>query len=651
MTERSSIGRALYPIAVLVAGGCGSASSAPKDLVALDAGLLIDGEGASMAVDSGSTVVDSGSNPDASTDESGDSSTSRVDMPCESPGAIACAADAQRLVVVCQGGRWSVLQACSGDAVCDRADSKCRLPAAECKAKPTGFAFCTGSERRVCGSDQIALGEMCEGRCRDGVCVPATCGDAIVQAGEECDDGNHDDNDACLSSCKKAICGDSVVWKDHELCDDGNAATDDGCSPSCFWGPSAITIGSSHTCALLGGANGGGVKCWGSADYGQLGLGDTNARGNHPSTEMGAKLPAVDLGAGRRAIQLAASAGNGFHTCALLDDGTIKCWGTNGSGQLGIGATDTRGDGPMEMGDKLPAVDLGPGRKAKFVAAGSNHSCAVLDDGGVKCWGSNASGQLGLGDVIRRGNGPNQMGDALPRVDLGTGKTAKSLTLGAAHSCAVLDDGSVKCWGGNSRGELGLGDTSNRGDGAGEMGDNLPAIDLGTGRKVKWISASQGFTCALLDDDSLKCWGANIWGSLGLGDENHRGDQPAEMGDSLPAVNLGTGRRATVVGVGRSSCAALEDGSIKCWGTTIPYEVPRGNEPGQMGDNLKAIKIDAKLKPIAIAVGSHHACALLENATVKCWGSGNWGLLGIGKGADPSETLPTVDLVGPPPAQ
>ena len=162
-----------------------------------------------------------------------------------------------------------------------------------------------------------------------------------------------------------------------------------------------------------------------------------------------------------------------------MDGGVIKCWGSNDYGQLGLGDTSIRGDGPGEMGDDLPAVDLGPGRTAKMIAGGSNHACAVLDDDSVKCWGRNDYGQLGLGHTSDRGDNINEMGDKLPAVDLGTGRTAKMISAGEAHTCALLDDDSLKCWGRNDYGQLGIGDTDRRGDGPGEMGDDLPFVDLG----------------------------------------------------------------------------------------------------------------------------------------------------------------------------
>ena len=144
--------------------------------------------------------------------------------------------------------------------------------------------------------------------------------------------------------------------------------------------------------------------------------------------------------------------------------------GLNDNGQLGYGDTNTRGDSPGSMGKHLPSVDLGSGRSAKFIAAGGYHTCAILDDGSTKCWGANPYGQLGYGDTTNRGDDGGEMGDGLPSVDLGSGRSAKFIAAGDSHTCAILDDGSVKCWGQGSDGGLGYGDTLSRGDGAGVDG-------------------------------------------------------------------------------------------------------------------------------------------------------------------------------------
>jgi alpha-tubulin suppressor-like RCC1 family protein len=130
---------------------------------------------------------------------------------------------------------------------------------------------------------------------------------------------------------------------------------------------------------------------------------------------MGDNLPSVNLGTGKTAVTI--SAGQ-FHTCAILNDASVKCWGYNAYGQLGVSGTLDRGDGPGEMGDNLPAVDLGAGKSAVAISAGWDHTCALLNDGSVKCWGYNGYGQLGRGDTFPRGGLPTDMGDALLSVKL-----------------------------------------------------------------------------------------------------------------------------------------------------------------------------------------------------------------------------------------
>ncbi|HMQ24386.1 MAG TPA: hypothetical protein PKA98_00235 [Acidimicrobiales bacterium] len=381
-------------------------------------------------------------------------------------------------------------------------------------------------------------------------------------------------------------------------------------------------------------------------------MGDTASRGDGPG-EMGANLLTVDLGTGRTATALATRED---HTCAVLDDGSVKCWGGNATGQLGLGDTASRGDNPGEMGDDLPTVDLGAGRTATSVTTGNDYTCALLDGGDVKCWGDNADGRLGLGDTARRGDGPGEMGDALPVVELGTGRTGTAITAGANHTCAVLDAQTVKCWGRNLFGELGLGDTANRGDGA-DMGDALPPVDFGAGRTATVMSAGFSHSCALLDDDTLKCWGFNGDGRLGLGDFNNRGDAPGEMGDALPAIDLGSGRTVASFSTGAGSiCAILDDAELKCWGYNLDGRLglgdtaTRGDAPGEMGDNLPAVQLGAGRTAVEVYSGEH-SCARLDDGTVRCWGPNGAGQLGLGdaatRGDGPGEmgdNLPAVQI-------
>ena len=177
---------------------------------------------------------------------------------------------------------------------------------------------------------------------------------------------------------------------------------------------------------------------------------------------------------------------------------------------------------PASVSHADPAgAPAGSGRgAAAVITAGDEYSCARLGNGTVKCWGLNFYGQLGQGDTSYRGDGPGEMGNNLAPIDLGTGRTATAITAGRDHTCAVLDDGAVKCWGHNVYGQLGQGDDTSRGDNAGEMGDNLAPVDLGTGRTATAITAGEQHTCALLDVGTVKCWGHNFAPTHLLADVN-----------------------------------------------------------------------------------------------------------------------------------
>jgi alpha-tubulin suppressor-like RCC1 family protein len=311
---------------------------------------------------------------------------------------------------------------------------------------------------------------------------------------------------------------------------------------------------------------------------------------------MGDNLPAIDLGTGRTATAISLG---GSYTCALLDNASVKCWGYGGNGQLGLGDSNHRGDSPNEMGDNLPTVDLGTGRTATAISLGSTHTCAILDNASVKCWGNNLnSGRLGLGDGNHRGDDANEMGDNLPAVDLGTGRTATAIAAGSYHTCVILDNASVKCWGWWNRIGFYDGESNHRGDAANEMGDNLTIVDLGTGRTATAISAGFNHTCVILDNASVKCWGEGGNGRLGLGDTNDIGDSANEMGDNLTIVDLGTGRTATAIFAGsQHTCALLDNAAVKCWGEGWGGRLGQGNtdalgdNANEMGDNLPAIDL------------------------------------------------------------
>jgi len=400
-----------------------------------------------------------------------------------------------------------------------------------------------------------------------------------------------------------------------------------------------LAAGSSVSCAILENNQ---TKCWGENTFGGLGLGDGIDRGGFPG-DMGNDLGYVDVSETSRLVGIAP----GRHSCGLLENGRVKCWGRNEDGQLGLGDTESRGQDPKELGANLEAVDLGTNqvgnsRAARQTGTGLFHSCAVLDAvlndaAAVKCWGYNAFGQLGQEDVRDRGKQAGEMGDDLKPIQVGDPKSGiVDLAVGGFHTCIAQADGAVYCWGSNSFGQLGLGDGINRGGNTGDMGTALNAVELGSGRTAVQIVAGTYHSCALLDSGFVKCWGRNASGQLGQGDLEDRGDDSNELGDQLPAVQLGSvNLSVTQLAAGDAhTCALLENGGVKCWGSNnfgqlgLGDTLNRGDEPGEMGFDLPLVDLGNSRTAVRIAAGSTHSCALLNSGDVKCWGGNDAGQLG-----------------------
>ncbi|MBI1861706.1 MAG: hypothetical protein HYR96_12385 [Deltaproteobacteria bacterium] len=189
------------------------------------------------------------------------------------------------------------------------------------------------------------------------------------------------------------------------------------------------------------------------------------------------------------------------HSLELRKGGKVFSYGQNTHGQLGNNAGQTA--------KAAAQVDLGGG-EAIDISGGQEHSVVLFKDGTVKCWGGNLYGQLGLGQSSGLGFSPDEMGKNLPTVSLGTKEIAIALTGGADHTCVALKSGGVKCWGHNDDQQLGLADRNNRGFTSKDMGDNLKRVDL-IGRKMvdRLISqADTDATCAHLQkENTWTCWG------------------------------------------------------------------------------------------------------------------------------------------------
>ena len=329
-----------------------------------------------------------------------------------------------------------------------------------------------------------------------------------------------------------------------------------------------------HTCALTAA---GGVRCWGWNKYGQLGDGTRTTR----------DTPVNVTGLASGVTQIAAG---GFHTCALLASGGVKCWGSNGTGELGDGTTARR----------LAPIDVaGLGSGVVQIVAGYQHTCALTAASGVKCWGWNEYGQLGDNSTTSR---------LIPTDVSGLTSGVTRITGGGYYTCALTAAGGAKCWGSNSSGQLGDDSTTNR---------LVPADVSGLTSGVTQITGGGFHTCALVSA-IVKCWGSNEYGQVG---------DDSTIDRLIPADVSGLTSGVTrITGGGFHTCAVV-GGGAKCWGS---------NDFHQLGDNVfwsedHHTPIDVfglKAGVADVAAGYSHSCALTTSGKVACWGNNDKGKLG-----------------------
>ncbi|MFP2900918.1 RCC1 domain-containing protein [Corallococcus sp. 4LFB] len=366
-------------------------------------------------------------------------------------------------------------------------------------------------------------------------------------------------------------------------------------------GINSIRTGWDHSCALL---NDGSVRCWGYGAFGQLGYENTQNIGDNelPYTAGAVKL----LG---KATKLAAG---GNHSCALLDTGLVRCWGQNTYGQLGYNTTQNLGDG--EPVASFGYVNLGG--PATRITVGAEHSCAVMATGKVRCWGRNQYGQLGYGHVNSIGDDeqPWKAGD----VDLG-GATATDIAAGGSHTCALLSNDKMLCWGYNGYGQLGYLNYNNIGDN--ELPGSQTAFE--PAGPVSQISVGGNHTCALLKTGTVRCWGLNNYGQMGTGQSASyflfRDSGSIDLGTSALQISAGSNH----------TCALLSTGSVRCWGYSGYGQLGYGST-GTRSTPGPAVDLDGATAYQVSASAGNHTCALLSTGKARCWGQGNWGQLGYG---------------------
>jgi hypothetical protein len=328
-------------------------------------------------------------------------------------------------------------------------------------------------------------------------------------------------------------------------------------------------------------------------------------------TDAGAEAPPPAPGSPLRA--LAVSTGL-FHTCALLDNHRIKCWGGNGDGELGLGDKRDRGATAADMGDNLPFVDLGTGRTAAAVSAGRYHTCAILDDGSVKCWGvgffTGTSAAASVGDV---GDEPNEMGDHLPAIDFG-GRKARLVVSGFTISCATFDDGSTWCWGEAPFATPTLVPLDTHAEAVQLSPFHYGAIALFADGTVSRTLPNSGNPSPVPPQATKYIAGSDLSGCF-VGQDGKatctiQGSEPWEMTTGLEAMALTTS----------STCGLFGGGTVRCWGgcDTATTQSPTYWCGAPQGDRSSAVALGQTAIALTTA-GQNHVCALLSDGGVKCW--------------------------------
>ena len=372
----------------------------------------------------------------------------------------------------------------------------------------------------------------------------------------------------------------------------------------------SIAASFSHSCAV---SDEGKVFCWGSNEDGKLGIG---------KSEIELDYSAIPLEVVGIADAAAVATGEN-HTCALHQSGAVSCWGSDEDNQIGI---------PDSSGSVVP-VQIEGIEDAVWIATGEGHTCAVHQDGTISCWGYNRVGALGNRQAYEDEN----FSTPTPvRVEGITDATA--VTASSAYTCALHRAGTISCWGNNSYGQLGSGQTSE------ELEESAVPVQVADITDATAIASSQWHSCALRKDGTIACWGDNDSGLLGSGhtrEELEGSAVPVQVADITDAIAIATGKW--------HSCALRKDGTIACWGRDGLGRFGEVESDFQETDQLGTFPVPVQVTDItdavAIATGEEHSCALHQNGKISCWGYNLWGQLGNGQSVLRVSILP-VEVVG-----
>lgn len=336
--------------------------------------------------------------------------------------------------------------------------------------------------------------------------------------------------------------------------------------------PTAVEIvaGLLFSCALF---DTGSVSCWGRNDWGQLGDGTNNDR-SVPVDVLGVS-GAVSISAGIN------------HACALLANGGIRCWGGNSEGQLGDGTNSNRAA-------SVRVTSLGG--VAVAVSAGDRHTCAIMDTGRLKCWGYNSLYQLGAGDYSTHYSPITATAIVSPVI---------AVAAGEYHTCVIVDLGGVRCWGYNTQGQLGTGSSS-------ATVSEVPLVPTGLSSGVTRIFARQSTTCAVLADGSERCWGYNTAGQLG----NDGFSTTCNSGACVPYPVPVSGLTEAVSrgSLGFSHGCALQREGVLCWGSDSGGQLGNRQNYAYAFNPFPVWGLASGATDVA--AGAEHSCAIVRGGVV-----------------------------------
>lgn len=527
--------------------------------------------------------------PDGARAESGQHCAQVLDCPPSSDpcvvstcfeGACMMVLAAANTVVPQQKAGDCRMRVCDGNGAMVEIEDGIDLPADdgnECTEEACAEGAGTSAPRAL--GETCGKGGVCNGKGKCGACLP----------GKQRCEGN-----------ALAVCGDEGEWS-RAFCPDPKPV----CNRATCVGVAQFALGGAHSCARL---EDGTVRCFGAAGR----LGDDGVL-MHVAGVLGAE----ELALGEA------------HSCARVGGGVVVCWGANLFGQLGDGATQSR-----SVAMPVPGI-----AGATHLAAGAAHSCALLAGGEVKCWGRNDLGQLGDGKARRpAGKRPGEpaasvlsapSGGATPRVVAGL-EDARGLALGGRHACALRPGGRVACWGEDEGGQLGGASPAPPPAKPGARPPPPPKHAAVTGLKgAIGLALGAQFGCALLGDGTVRCWGDNGSGQLGDGTTAPRPAPVAVAGLSgVTAIALGA----------EHGCALVEGGAVRCWGK---------NDRGQLGDGTREprsspVSVAGLAGVRALAAGGGHTCAQIADGTLRCWGENGSGEVGDGSSDDQAAPVPVA---------